>query len=313
MRIVYIILAHTNHEQTLRLYNRLNREGVSFVIHISTTSDPQYFEKVFSALKDRPNCYFAERAVVRWGDFGVVQAALNAIDVISRQKLEYDYAFLISGQCYPLKSHEVICQTLEKYKGRQLVEYFSFSEKEEDYIHRIVPRHFWIGNMHFWYPHHGRKYKFLSALLDFLISPLVPKRQPLPDGYKLFKGSLWWTLTMDCVEYIRRHAQSENGRNLIEFLKKTRHSGETYFQTVLMNSEYKNRIVNRDLRYILWEEVKGSEGHPDTLTTKNFDGIASSECLFGRKFDMQKDAKILDMIDKLLLSLLFLNLDIFIT
>ena len=301
MRIVYIILAHTNHEQTLRLFNRLNKEGVSFVFHISTTSDPRYFENVYSALKDHPNCYFAERAVVRWGDFGVVQAALNAIDTISQQKLEYDYAFLLSGQCYPLKSHEAICRTMEKYQGRQLVEYFPFSQKEGEYFQRIVLRHFWIGNLHFWYPHQGGKNKILYALLDFLISPLVPKRQPLPDGYTLFKGSLWWTLTMDCVEYLHRQAHSENGRNLIEFLKKSYHSGETYFQTVLMNSEYKDSIVNKDLRYILWEDVKGHEGHPEILTTKKFDGIASSECLFGRKFDMIKDAKILDMIDEYLL------------
>ena len=46
MRIVYIILAHTNHEQTLRMFDRLNREGVSFVFHISTTSDPRYFNEV---------------------------------------------------------------------------------------------------------------------------------------------------------------------------------------------------------------------------------------------------------------------------
>ncbi len=301
MRIVYIILAHTNQEQTLRLINRLNKEGVSFVIHISTTSDPRYFMEIFSALKDQPNCYFAKRTVVRWGDFGVVQAALNAIDTITKEKLEYDYAFLLSGQCYPLKSHEVICQTLEKYKGRQLVEYIPFTEKEGDYLHRIVPHHFWVGSRHFWYPHRGGRNKLLTALLDVLISPFVPKRPPLPNGLLLHKGSFWWTLTRDCVEYLHQQAHSENGRILIEFLKKTYHSGETYFQTVLMNSEYKNNTVNKDLRYILWDEVKGGEGHPDILTTGNFEGIASSECLFGRKFDIRKDAKILDMIDERLL------------
>jgi hypothetical protein len=55
------------------------------------------------------------------------------------------------------------------------------------------------------------------------------------------------------------------------------------------------------LRYILWKEIKGNIGHPNILTTDNFDDIASSECLFGRKFDMQIDAKILDMIDEFLL------------
>jgi hypothetical protein len=301
MKIVYIILAHTNHEQTLRLFNRLNKDGVNFVFHISKTSDSRYFEKVFSALKDQPNCYFAERAVVRWGDFGVVQGALNAIDTIHQKQINYDYAILLSGQCYPIKSHEVICQTLEKYKGKQILENIPFSEKQDDYFHRILLRHFWIGSLYFRYPRQAGRNKLLAALLNLLLFPFTPKRQPLTDGYLFFKGSLWWTLTGDCVEYIRRHAHSEDGQNLINFLKKTYHSGETYFQTVLMNSEYKESIVNKDLRYILWQETKGNTGHPNILTTDNFDDIASSECLFGRKFDIQIDAKILDMIDEFLL------------
>ena len=302
MRIVYIILAHTNHEQTLRMFDRLNREGVSFVFHISTTSDPRYFNEVYSALKDQPNCYFAERALVRWGDFGVVQGALNAIDTIYEKRLEYDYAILLSGQCYPLKTHEAICQALEKYQGAQLVEYIPFSEITDEYSYRIEPRHFWLGGRHFWYPHRGGRNKLFSALLNLLIFPFVPERQPLPEGYPLFKGSLWWTLTRDCIEYIHRQAHSEGGRNLARFLEKTRHPGETYFQTVLMNSEYKDKLVNKDLRFILWRDSKGDNGHPDILTAIDFDDMASSECLFGRKFDMQIDAEILDRIDEHLLS-----------
>lgn len=301
MRIVYIIISHKNPEQTLRLFNRLNKDGVSFVFHISKTCDPGYFEEVYSAMKDNPNCYFAERAFVRWGDAGDVEAALNAIDTIFQEKLEYDYAFLLSGQCYPLKSHEVICQTLEKYNGKQLVEYFPFSEKEDEYFYRIVQQHFWIGNLHLWYPHHGGQKKLLTGLLNLLIFPFVPKRQPAPPGYLFFKGSFWWTLTKDCVEYLYKQAHSENGRNLFGFLKYTYHAGETYFQTILMNSEYKDDIVNKDLRYILWEDPKVDDGHPEILTTKHFDDIASSECLFGRKFDMEIDAKVLDMIDENLL------------
>lgn len=301
MKIVYIILAHTNHKQTLRLFDRLNKEGVSFVFHISTTSDPRYFNKVYSALKDQPNCYFAERAVVRWGDFGVVQGTLNAIDTIYQEKLDYDVAILLSGQCYPLKPHEVICRTLEKYQGKQLVEYISFSEKEDDYFDRITLHHFWLGGRHFWYPILGGRYKLLAALMNLILLPFVPKRKPMPDGFLFFKGSLWWTLTRDCVEFIQRHSHSEDGRNLIEFLKKTKHSGETYFQTVLMNSVYKESLINKDLRYILWDEVEGSIGHPNVLTIGDFENIASSECLFGRKFDMQMDAKILDRIDEFLL------------
>ena len=301
MKIVYIILAHTNYEQTMRLFNRLNKGDVSFVIHISTTSSSQYFDDVYSALKDEPNCYFAERAVVRWGDFGVVQGALNAIDTIVEEKLDYDFAALLSGQSYPIKSHEVICETLEKHRGKQLLENIPFSEIEDEFLHRIEPHHFWIGKHHFRHPHKGGGNKLAANLIDFGISLFLPKRPPLPEGYVLFKGSFWWTLTKDCIEYIHKHVRTETGQDLIEFLKKTRHSGETYFQTVLMNSAYKDQVINKDLRYILWKVALDEQGHPEVLTTQNFEGIASSECLFGRKFNLDVDAEIFDMVDEQLL------------
>lgn len=302
MKIVYVIIAHKNYDQIMRLYKRLDRENVSFVFHISLTSEPRLFERVFDTLKDQPNCYFAKRAFVRWGDAGDVQAALNAIDTICGNRIDYDYAILLSGQCYPIKPYTFICQTLEKNQGKQFVEYIPFSEITRGLAYRIEPYHFWLGNFHFWHPHQGSRHKLLATLFDYLISPFIPKRPPLPQGYTLFKGQLWWTLTRDCVEYIHQHSQSENGKSLFKFLKTTYHAGETYFQTVLLNSKYKDSIVNTDLRYILWAG-EANPGHPKYLTATDFNDIANSECLFGRKFDMDQDVEILDLIDENILVL----------
>lgn len=301
MRLVNIILAHTNFEQTMRLYNRLKNENNSFVFHISQTSEHGYFEKVYAALHNQPNCYFSKRAVVRWGDFGVIQGTLNAIETIVENQLDYDYAILLSGQSYPLKPYPVICQSLEMNKGKQLIEIIPISEKE--WAHRIEIYHFWVGNRRFWYPHQGRRNKILASVVDYLIAPFIPKRKSLPQGYQLYKGSLWWMLTKDCIDYIHQQRQTEIGKNLIKILKTTRHSGETYFQTVLMNSIYKESIENKDFRYILWLDASTSgSGHPKILTVENFSDIVSSESLFGRKFDIEVDEEILDLIDEQILT-----------
>jgi len=303
MKIVYIILAHTNFKQSMRLFNRLNNEDASFVFHISKTCERHYYQKIYSALHNQPNCYFSKRAVVRWGDFGVIQGTLNAIDTICENHLDYDYAILLSGQSYPLKSHYVICQTLKKYQGNQLCEVILPSEIKKDWSHRIETYHFWLGNRRFWYPHRGRRSKFAASFIDFLISPFIPKKRSLPEGYILYKGSLWWMLTKDCIDFIYQYNQTEIGKKLKKFLKTTRHSGEIYFQTVLMNSSYKESIVNKDLRYILWLDANYRvRGHPETLTIENFKDIASSESLFGRKFDINVDEEILDLIDEHILK-----------
>jgi hypothetical protein len=70
---------------------------------------------------------------------------------------------------------------------------------------------------------------------------------------------------------------------------------EIFFQTVLMNSPYKNGIIYDNLRYIIWSP--GSR-HPATLNIRYFEDFMNSNKLFARKFDTNIDADVLDMIDR---------------
>ncbi|MGD8456888.1 MAG: beta-1,6-N-acetylglucosaminyltransferase [Anaerolineales bacterium] len=301
MKIVYVLLAHTNYEQTMRLYKHLDQEGTSIVLHISKTCETGFYERMYATLKDRPNSYFTERAYVRWGDFGMVQGVLNAIDTICEKQIDFDYAMLISGQDYPLKPHNIICQTLEKHRGYQLVENRPYSEIRDDLKDRIESYHFWVGKRHYWYPHENKN-KLSTILGDLLLSPFIAKKQIVPHNYIPYKGSFWWNLTKDCIEFLQHHIHTDIGHDLIKFFKHTKHSPESYFTTILMNSEYKDRVVNNDYRYILWPET-GVKGRPIILTHQHYDEIASGKNLFGRKFDMTVNTSILDMIDKNLLKL----------
>ncbi len=300
-KILYVLLAHANFEQTMRLFDRLDRGEVSFVFHISQTCEPQFFEKIFDALKDRSNCYFARRAYVRWGDFGMVQGVLNAIDTICENQLDFDYAILLSGQDYPLKSHQTICQTFDRSDKKQFLEVISFDTIKQDLAYRIETYHIWLGKRHFWFPHQNKN-NLLATITNLIISLGLFKKQKPPHGYTPYKGSFWWNLTKDCIYYIHQHIHSKIGRDLIKFFEHTNHSGESYFQTILMNSKYKDKIVNKDFRFVLWLDPDKDKGHPILLTTQYFNDIASTECLFGRKFDMKVDAEILDQIDKIILA-----------
>lgn len=299
-KIVYIILVHTNYEQTMRLYHQLDGEDSTFVFHISENCEAGFYEKMVDSLKNQQNCYFTKRAYVIWGGFGMVQGALNAIETICENQIRYDYALLLSGQDYPIQPQIKIFRTLENANGKQFLEIIPFSKIDDFYKERIETSHFWIGNRHFWYPHENRK-SLIVKLFDFLASLFFPKVQKIPYGYIPYKGSFWWNMTRDCVEFFYQHVRSHEGRELIRFFKHTHHPSEAYFQTILMNSEFKDRIVNNDLRYINWPEGP-AKGRPQLITVNDFEGIAVSKRLFGRKFDMSMDAQILDMIDEKILS-----------
>jgi Core-2/I-Branching enzyme len=70
---------------------------------------------------------------------------------------------------------------------------------------------------------------------------------------------------------------------------------EIFFQTVLMNSPFKNQIENDNLRYIIWQSPSR---HPEILRKSDFSGCINSKKLFARKFDCTVDEEVLCMLDE---------------
>jgi len=293
MKIAYIIITHRHIDQLKRLIQRLDHPGVSFVLHISPNCEPGFFEQVRAAYQDAANVFFTTHIPVYWGDITMVKASLNAIDTLVENGIDYDYAVLISGQDYPLQSHQTICDTLAAGEGRQFMEYFDLDEMEPDTRHRLVSTHLWIKNKHWWYPHLGNP-TLKRKVVDGILSLFLPKERTLPNGYIGYKGSYWWYLTRDCIEYIHAFNQSDPGKRLLRYLRFSYHSAEYYFQTVLLNSAYRDQVINNEHRFTVWFE---ESGHPKILGMEDYEAMRASGKLFGRKFDLDRDAEIFDLLD----------------
>jgi len=294
MKLAHIIVAHFNLKQTLRLYNRLNHKDSCFIFHVSKKCEPQEYEMLYRTLKDCKNCFFTKRINVIWGNFSFVQAMLNAIDTLIESKVDFDYASLHSGQDYPIKSHNHIVHRLSENRGKQYLEFIPFSELNH-INHWLETYHFWVGKRHFWHPHQQSD-KATIAFYNFIFSLFLPKNRELPQGFTPYKGSTWWTLSKDCVEFLHQQAHSPDGKKLIEYFKNTWHPAESFVQTILMNSKYRDHIINNDQRFILWPE--NDNGHPKILTQTDYKDMVSSDRLFARKFNTQIDATILDLLDE---------------
>jgi hypothetical protein len=298
MRLAYIIVSHFNFEQTLRLFNILNHKDSLFVFHVSKKCEPQYYEKLYTALKDHKNCFFPKRINVIWGSFSLVQAVLNAIDTLIESNVDFDYAFLLSGQDYPIKSHNHMVHTLSKNPGKQYLEFIPFSDLNH-LSYWLEAYHFWVGKRRFCHPHQQSD-NLIFAMYNFIFSLFLPKNRKLPENFVPYKGSTWWTLTRECLEFLHQQAHSPDGKKIIKYFKNTWHPTESYIQTTLMNSKFRGHIINNDLRFILWSE--NDNGHPKILTEADYKDIVSSDRLFARKFDLQVDATILDLLDEKIAS-----------
>ena len=91
------------------------------------------------------------------------------------------------------------------------------------------------------------------------------------------------------VQYTQQHP---------EFLRRFHYSfcaEELYFQTLLCNSEYRDCLVDDNLRYIDWSKGRGST--PVVLDMRDYDTLKASPCLFARKFDVASHDLILKIKD----------------
>jgi len=80
----------------------------------------------------------------------------------------------------------------------------------------------------------------------------------------------------------------------VKFFNHVQFPDEFFFQTLVMNSEYSDTIINDNLRYIDFSDRKA---HPGLLTTRDLNKLLTTEKLFARKFDTDIDSGVLDYID----------------
>jgi hypothetical protein len=99
----------------------------------------------------------------------------------------------------------------------------------------------------------------------------------------LFGGSTWWSLTRKCVQYVVRASDDDPS-----FLNRLRYCfcpEELFFQTMVLNSPFRNQVHNDCLRYIDWRYQHGS--CPAILDPTDYPSLVQSTKFFARKFDSQ--------------------------
>lgn len=290
MKLAYLILAHKNFSHLVRLINTLSCEASFIFIHVDKKCNVD-----IGALKKQVNdsdriCFINRRNVISWGGFGITEAIINLLKTCLEHGA-YDYISVLSGQDFPLSSNTVISNFLEKNKGCEFLEYMELPAMNN-----------WSGN--------GGKdrYEYYWAVeeMGFHASTQMAEAQRLeenkrkfPKGLKPYGGSGWFTITHDCAKHLVDFLTKRN--DIITFFRYVLIAEEILFPTLIMNSPFKNNVVNNNLRYIDW---KSGPQYPKTLLSGDFSNIAKSKCLWARKFDDTIDAAIVSLIEEKMIRLL---------
>ncbi len=275
MKTAFIILTHRNPTQLERLLKKLAHPGIDCYVHIDAKCDMAEWEPVLSL----PQTYTVQpRTDIKWAGYSMVEATLHCMEAVRNSGIKYSYVTMTSGQDYVIKPANEIYEFLTKPSDLQYIGLISDAElqpmlsKTNDY--------------------HLVEYNFPGKFrLAQLFTKLMPARKP-PLGMRLYSGSQWWTLSLDCMNYLLNQIREHPA--ISRFFKFTWGPDEFIFQTLLMNSPYREAVTGYDLHYIDWSAGKE---HPKNLGADDIDKMMASPLLLARKFDINKDPDVLDLID----------------
>ncbi|MED6183889.1 hypothetical protein PIB30_042044 [Stylosanthes scabra] len=120
------------------------------------------------------------------------------------------------------------------------------------------------------------------------------QKRKTPESFKIFTGSPWVILSRSFLEFCL-FGWDNLPRTLLMYFTNVKLSQEGYFHSVICNApEFKNRTVNGDLRYMIWDNPPQME--PRILNISVYNKIVESGAAFARQF--RANDPVLDMIDQ---------------
>lgn len=291
MRHAILLLWHKEMEQLIRLLHLFD-DDFSFYIHLDKKSyvSPKEYDQL-SNMPQVKKVY--QKYKIYWGGFNILKAELFLLQE-SLKVCTYDYIHFMSGQDYPIKSLKHIKDFFETNQGYEFIEYMSLPalQWEQGTFDRFI--YFRLNNS--MECRNPKRAWIADSIINF--QKRIGYRRRVPNQFNhLYGGSNWLSITGECAKYIIANLRKHHA--FYNRMKYTFAPDETYFHTVILNSTFKEKVQNRNLRYIRWMPNAPS---PMTLNELHWSEIATSDCLFARKIEPKISGKLLSYIDQYILK-----------
>ncbi|TWP28727.1 hypothetical protein ETU09_05265 [Apibacter muscae] len=281
MKKIILIHAHKNLDYLNRLIDALDYPAFTIYVNIDKKSNIN-IDKISSKA-----ILVKKRVSVVWGEYSQVESALNSLRQIVEEQKDFSHVIFISGQDYPIRSNFDIDEFFNNNLSNNFLEYFLVTEnnKYHEYLYRVDRKH---------YPSHRiieRKFHTAYKLLYKFLTKKEYKIKMI-NNYTCYWGSQWWNLSKEVIEFL---LQVADDKKIINFFKTTWCSDEVFFQVALLNSHFKDKIINNNLRYIDWTNCRNS---PRNLDSNDFENIINSEALFCRKMEIGLSDSLVNLLEK---------------
>lgn len=282
-RQAVLIMAHDNLWSLKELIKSLDSTYFDIFVHIDLKSKIK--RENVSNLCRFSRLFVYKNFDISWGHYSQVNCELFLLKNALSEG-EYSYFHLISGVDLPIKSNKEI--------------YSFFENSQKEFIHfesEKLPsdKESYYRNYNFNMENYKKSffYKFINKVGLLMQHILLIK---INQEVEFCTGANWFSITRECASFIVSREDS-----IYKIYKYTRSPDESFVQTIVYNSKFKNRLYNNNFddnydackRLIDWKR-----GNPYIFRISDYESIISSPCFFARKFDERVDKKIIEKIVK---------------
>ncbi|RYD96951.1 MAG: hypothetical protein EOP54_12325 [Sphingobacteriales bacterium] len=237
-----------------------------------------------------------KRVSINWGAWSQCEATLNSLRQINAEQAAYGHIIFLSGQDLPVYTTEYIAGQLQP--GKQYINCTPINTDWPQAKNRF--RHFhWAELSRLYIRRPGFAgfagkvvYKSGYYLFNGLYRAVKGRWRTLPLNMEAYGGSQWWMLERNCINYILEHI--DRHPELISFFRTTFCSDELFFQTLIMNSPFRDQVAPY-LRYIDWANSPDGKS-PKVLLRSDYEAIKASGALLCRKTDPEKSLELINHI-----------------
>ena len=284
----YLIMAHDSQELLIMLLKLLDSDCHDFFIHIDRKSE-SIDENTVKQAAQNSGVTFVKRHNINWGGYSQIETELASLSAAIKN--EYSYYHLLSGHDLPLKTAEQIYLYFEN-SGKNHV---NFREKTADIDRRIKYYRFFQEKR----AKNNRLWSTVDRVNQGIQMMLHIDRTASLDHYDIAFGSQWFSITHELAHYV---CSKKNE------IKKIFRFGwcvdELFIQSLIINSEKDWNLAfppddhdyHSCMRYIDW-----TRGSPYVFQREDYQELMESNFMFARKFDLEQDREICDMIYNTLL------------
>lgn len=261
-----VISAYKDINYLQRLINFFQDEFKVFV-HIDQKSPINIEDLSFNS-----NVSIYKKYKINWGSYKHLLAILFCLrEIVKNPNIKYIH--IISGGDIPVRSIEEF-KKLEN-SNKIFMEHIKITELKDPFI----KKRYEYGTR---FPNLDSRKKIIRIVNKLYQITHHPKKK-IGDYTEdqLYKGLIWMSLPRDALKYVLKH---DDKHNILDSMKNVTIPEEFYFQTILMNSGFKNNIALNNITYNDWtKERHGSL--PAILDETDFPKIEAGNYYFARKID----------------------------